>query len=338
MRSDEGLGGDRIRVGVIGAGFWGRNHARVFSEIPGVELKAIVDISEERAEQIARRYNVSSVYRDFRVLLDREEVDAVSICTPTVTHAEIAAECVRRGCAVLVEKPMAANLKEALEILDIVRSYNGRLMVGFIERFNPAVRYMLSALSDGVIGSPLTIAARRIGPWPQRIGDVGVVKDVAIHDIDLTHFFFKSLPTHLYATGGALRHSYEDYMQALLYFDEVRSASIEANWLSSKKKRDMRITGTEGVAHIEFLTGEVVIEKPELSLSPTISYTEPLKNELIYFVEQVQRSGEFTPGPVEGLASLAVSEAILSSMKKRATVSLDDFLSEWGFSLRGLKL
>ncbi|MCS7145235.1 MAG: Gfo/Idh/MocA family oxidoreductase [Nitrososphaerota archaeon] len=328
----------RVKIAVIGAGFWGRNHARVFSEIEGADLQAVVDIDASRAQQIAKKFNIPKIYTDYKRLLDAEELDAVSICTPTITHAEIALECIRRGCVVLVEKPMASTLREALEILDAVKSFRGKLMVGFIERFNPAVRYMLSAISEGVIGTPLTIAARRIGPWPQRIGDVGVVKDVAIHDIDLTHFFFGSMPTHLYATGGALRHSYEDYVQALMYFDDVRSASIEANWLSSKKKRDMRITGTEGVANIEFLTGEVIIEKPEHSISPTINYVEPLKSELTYFVEQLRKSGELAPGPVEGVLSLAVSEAILASMRSRATVYLDNVLGEWGISRSELKL
>ncbi|MEM2067323.1 MAG: Gfo/Idh/MocA family oxidoreductase [Nitrososphaerota archaeon] len=330
--------GDCVRIAVIGAGFWGRNHARVLSEIPSADLRAVVDIDLERAEQVARRFSVPQVHTDYRKVLDSGEVDAVSICTPTITHAEIALECVRRGLAVLVEKPMASNLKEAIEIYEAVRSFGGRLMVGFIERFNPAVKYMLSAISDGVIGVPLTIAARRIGPWPERIGDVGVVKDIAIHDIDLTHYFFGAIPTHLYATGGALRHSHEDYIQALMYFDEVRSASIEANWLSSKKKRDMRITGTEGVAYIEFLTGEVVIEKPDFSISPTINYIEPLKSELTYFIEQVSGPGELVPGPREGLLSLAVAEAILSSMNKRTTVTLEDVLGEWGLRERDLRL
>ncbi|GBC70278.1 scyllo-inositol 2-dehydrogenase (NAD(+)) [Candidatus Calditenuaceae archaeon HR02] len=332
------MGEAQIRVAVIGAGFWGRNHARVLSEIPKVELCAVVDVDVQRAEQVARRYNVPHVYKDYREILRGGVVDAVTICTPTITHAEIALECIRDGLAVLIEKPMAANLKEAIEIYDTAKSCGGKLMVGFIERFNPAVRYMLSALSDGVIGTPLTIAARRIGPWPERIGDVGVVKDIAIHDIDLTHYFFGSIPTNIYATGGALRHSYEDYVQALLYFDEVRSASLEANWLSSKKKRDMRITGTEGVAHIEFLIGEVIIEKPDYSISPTINYVEPLKSELTYFVEQLCASKELVPGPREGLLSLAVAEAILASMKSRRTISLEQVLGEWGISGREARL
>ncbi|MEM0444961.1 MAG: Gfo/Idh/MocA family oxidoreductase [Nitrososphaerota archaeon] len=322
----------RLKIGVVGAGFWGRNHARVLSEIESCEVRGIVDINVERAKNIAKRFNIPNIYTDFRALLDREEVDALTICTPTVTHAEIALECVKRGVAVLVEKPMASSLKEAVEILDTVKSFGGRLMVGFIERFNPAIRYTFSALSEGLIGTPLTIASRRIGPWPERIGDVGVVKDVAIHDIDLAHHFFGKIPLHLYATGGALRHSYEDYVQALMYFDEVRSASLEANWLSSKKKRDMRITGTEGVATIEFLTGETVIEKPDYSISPVINYVEPLKSELTYFVEALLNKEVLKPGPEEGLLSLVVAEAILTSMRTRSTVVIDDILGEWGLS------
>jgi len=322
--------GGRIRVAVIGAGFWGRNHARVFSEINDVELCAVVDIDVERAKQLAKRFNVPEVYGDYRRLLERGGLDAAVVCTPTATHAEIVLECLKAGCATLVEKPMASNLREAVEILDAVKSYGGRLMVGFIERFNPAVRYLYSRLLEGLIGSPIMISARRIGPWPQRISDAGVVKDVSVHDIDLTHFFFGSVPIHLYATGGAFRHTYEDYVQALLFFDDARSASLEASWISPRKKREMRIVGTDGAAHLEFLTGAVTIEKQDITYSPVIEYVEPLRSELAFFVESLHMSRRLEPGPIEGLLTLAVAEAILSSMRRRRVVTIDEVLDEWG--------
>ncbi len=325
-------GGEKLRAVVIGAGFWGRNHARVLSEIEDCELYAIVDIDLERAERVARRYGVTRVYRDYREVASREDVDLATICTPTVTHAAIARNLVENGIPVLVEKPLAGSLEEASSVADAVKSSGVPLMVGFIERFNPAVQYVLSALSDKMIGTPLTIAARRIGPWPERIGDVGVVKDVAIHDIDLTYFFFQEMPIYIYASGGALRHSYEDYMIALMSYEGGRAASLEANWLSSKKKRDLRITGTDGVASIEFLTGDILIEKPDYTISPTIKYVEPLKNELCYFVEKIRRGEEPSPGVKEGILSLAVAEGILISMRERRSVYVEDLIERWGVS------
>jgi UDP-N-acetylglucosamine 3-dehydrogenase len=325
-------GMDKLRAVVIGAGFWGRNHARVLSEIEDCELYAIVDIDLERAERVARRYGIRRVYRDFREVASREDVDFATVCTPTVTHASIARNLVENGIPVLVEKPLAGSIAEASSVADAVKSSGVPLMVGFIERFNPAVQYVLSALSDKTIGTPLTISARRIGPWPERIGDVGVVKDVAIHDIDLTYFFFQEMPIYLYASGGALRHSYEDYMIALMSYDGGKAASLEANWLSSKKKRDLRITGTDGVVSIEFLTGDILIEKPDYTISPTIKYVEPLKNELSYFVEKIKRGEEPAPGIKEGIISLAVAEGILISMRERRSVYVADLIERWGVS------
>ncbi len=321
---------DVLRVAVIGAGFWGRNHARVISEMEGCRLFAVVDVDLERASAVAKRYGVAKVYRDHRELVAGEKVDLATICTPSVTHAPIARDLLESGIPVLVEKPMAVNLEEAIGLADAAKTSGVPVMVGFIERFNPAVQYVLSALRDNVIGTPLTIAARRIGPWPERIGDVGVVKDVAIHDIDLTYYFFQEPPLHLYASGGALRHSYEDYMMALMSYEGGKSASLEANWLSSKKKRDMRITGTEGVISIEFLTGEVLIEKPDYTISPTIKYVEPLKNELTYFVETVTKGVDPAPGVREGLLSLALAELILLSIKTQRSISVQEVLDEWG--------
>ncbi len=321
---------DSVRVAVIGAGFWGANHARVLSEIDSVSLEAICDINIDRAKNVAKRYGIPHVFNNYSDLLKNDEIDAVTICTPSSTHAEICLEALARGKDVLVEKPIASTLNESIEIIDSARSSGRRVMVGFIERFNPAVEVAKEFLDAGRIGRPILIYGRRIGPWPERIGDIGVLKDTSIHDIDLSMHFFGLQPIYVYAAGGSLRHSNEDYIQALITFKDERSAILEANWLTPRKKRDLRITGTEGVIHVEFLSREVVIEKSEGAYVPTIPNTEPLKNELRYFITTLLKNEIPIPGCLEGARAMAVAEAILNSIATKKAICVLDILKEHG--------
>jgi len=319
-----------IRIGVIGAGFWGANHARVISELEGATLSAVCDINIERAKSIAKRYGVPRVYQHYVDLLRSDDIDAVTICTPSNTHAEICIEALSRGKDVLVEKPMAATLEESLRVIEAAKSSGRRVMVGFIERFNPAVEVAKEFLEMGRIGRPLLMYGRRIGPWPERIGDIGVLKDTSIHDIDLSLYFFGPKPLFVYAAGGALRHSKEDYIQALITFGDDRSAIIEANWLTPRKKRDLRITGTEGVIHVEFLNKEVTIEKSDGTYAPMTPNSEPLKNELKYFLTALVKNEDLSPGCLEGARAMAVAEAILQSISARKAICVSDILNMHG--------
>jgi len=138
-----------IRVGIIGAGFWGANHARVISELEGATLTAICDINIERAKSVARRYGAPYIFQNYVDLLRCDEIDAVTICTPSTTHAEICIEALSRGKDVLVEKPMASSLEESMRVVDAAKSSGRRVMVGFIERFNPAVEVAKGPSGEG---------------------------------------------------------------------------------------------------------------------------------------------------------------------------------------------
>lgn len=322
--------GGRVRIGIIGAGFWGRNHARVLSELEGASLEAVCDIDVERAREVAAKYRAARYYKDYMDVLKREDIDAVTVCTPSTTHASICLDALRSGKDVLVEKPMATNLAECVSIVDACRSSGRRLMVGFIERFNSAVRIAKEQLLQERIGRPLLIYGRRIGPWPERIGDVGVVKDTSIHDIDLAIHLFDEKPLVAYASGGSIRHNLEDYVHALISFRGERNAILEANWLTPRKKRELKITGTDGVIHIEFLSSEVVIEKSEGVYIPSNSPAEPLKAELQFFASSLQSGATLSPNEIDGTWAMAVAEGVLLSMRKKQPVYINDLLKEHG--------
>src|SRR3989338_5494709 len=174
-------------VAVIGVGSMGRNHARVFSELEGVLLKAVVDRDIDLARTVATRYRTNA-YCEYQEIFSSEEVDAVSIAVPSQFHKECAIFAMDRGKHVLVEKPIATDEMEALDILRCAELNGVKLMVGHIERFNPAVIELKRRLEKGEVGEIYKIDVQRIGPFPPRVTDMGVVVDLSVHDIDIISY------------------------------------------------------------------------------------------------------------------------------------------------------
>ena len=314
----------KLKIGVVGVGFWGSNHVRVLRELESVEMKAVCDIDLEKAKYVAKKFGVPNYYQNLDDMLNKEELDAVTVCTPSVSHAEIAVRILESGLNVFVEKPLASNPDGCLKIIDAAKSNNRFVMTGFIERFNPAVSKAIELLRAGEIGEVIMSHGRRIGWWPLRIGDVGVVKDTAIHDIDLTRYIFGQEPAGVYARGGSLRHRFEDHVQAIMTFeDELRVAFIEANWLTPRKKREMLITGNEGVISIQFLTQVISLEKADVVIEPILKWKEPLRIELSHFIESLLSRKKPLVDAIDGTKAVIIAESILESMKKNRPIEID---------------
>src|SRR5450756_1612736 len=181
-----------LRVGVVGVGVMGSNHARVFIGLPGIELVGVADPDRKQADFVARTLGCAAV-ADVGELLDLN-VDAITIAAPTHLHRDIALACTARGVHILVEKPIASSVEEGNEIINAARRAGVTLMVGHVERFNPAVEAIKEALRNEDI---LSIAITRVGPFPPRMSNVGVVIDLAVHDIDLIRWFTAVSYTHL---------------------------------------------------------------------------------------------------------------------------------------------
>ena len=312
----------RLGVAVIGAGFWGKNHVRVFSELQETQLVAVCDVDVEKAKAIAQQYGVDA-YSDSRKLLKRKEVKAVSICTWTTTHAAEAMRALRAGKHVLVEKPIASNIREARKIVKLAEQSDRHLMVGFIERFNPSVQRAKDMLRKGEIGELVSATATRVSQWPQRIGDVGVVKDYAIHEIDIMRKVFEEDPTKVYAMAGNLKHTkFEDYAQIMLTFKHGKTAFIEANWLTPNKIRRLTLTGSDAILSLNYLTQEVSIENLTRMLKPRYEWKEPLKLELQHFARSLLKDKEFEVTGMDGLKALMIAEAALKSSESGGMVNL----------------
>ena len=312
----------KLGVAVIGVGFWGKNHVRVFSELPGTQLIAVCDVDVEKAKAIAGQYGVEA-YSDSRKLLKRKDVEAVSICTWTTTHAPEAMRALRAEKHVLVEKPIASTIREARKIVDFAEQRDRRLMVGFIERFNPSVQRAKDMLRKGKIGELVSATAKRVSQWPERIGDVGVVKDYAIHEIDIMRKIFEEDPTKVYAMAGNLKHTkFEDYAQIMLTFKHGKTAFIEANWLTPDKIRRLTLTGSDAILSLNYLTQEVSIENLARTLKPRYEWKEPLKLELQHFVRSLLKDKEPEVTGMDGLKALIIAEAALKSSENGSAVKL----------------
>lgn len=318
--------GRPLRVGVIGAGVMGSNHARVYSHIPHVELVGIADPDSAHTDVIASMLGCA-VVPDAETLLDMG-VDAVSIAAPTHLHHDIALQCIKRGVHVLVEKPIASSVEEGRSIIAAARHAGVVLMVGHVERFNPAVESIKSAIQGEDI---LSIAITRVGPFPPRMSNVGVVIDLAVHDIDLICWFTDSNIIEVQPQLSNAVAEREDI--ALLQFRTSSGvlAHINTNWLTPFKARNVTIATRRKYVMGDLLTRQVTEcfgFQPDGSYSMrhlSVGHSEPLRSELVAFVTAVREGIPPAVTGEEGVASLEVAIRCLEDRAQTAPLRKGPF-------------
>jgi len=311
-----------LGVAVIGAGFWGRNHARNLNELSQTRLLAICDRDEKKAKAVAELFGVDT-YRDSSRMLARKDVEAVTVCTWSTNLAAEAMKALKAGKHVLVEKPMANSVNEAKRIVQLAKTKQRLLMVGFLMRFIPGLERIKQAVDKGEIGTVVYATARRVSQWPERIGDVGVIKDLAVHDIDVTRYLFDDEPVEVFAKAGNFRHKkFEDHAQVLVTFKGGKTAFIEANWLTPYKIRKLIVTGSEAIMTLNYITQEIMMETAGQTLAPRYEVKEPLKLELEHFAHSILDDKEPKITGVDGLKALQIAEAALKSSRAGTVVKL----------------
>ncbi|CEJ15027.1 Putative 4,5-dihydroxyphthalate dehydrogenase [bacterium YEK0313] len=301
-------GGASLRVGVIGCGVMGKNHARVFAELPGITLVGVADPDAEQVKFVTSRLGCGG-YSSLSALLDAG-IDALTIAAPTQLHTPIALEAIARGVHVLVEKPIAQSVEEGSRIIAAAEKAGVTLMVGHVERFNPAVQSIKEALAGEDI---LSIQITRVGPFPPRMSDIGVVIDLAVHDIDLIRWFTGSEISDIQPQTNSIHAAREDI--ALLQFRTASGvlAHINTNWLTPFKARTVHVATRN-----KYITGDLITRqvtecfdyKPDGSYSMrhlSVAYAEPLRAELLAFVEAVKSRTAPVVGGADGLASLDIA-------------------------------
>ncbi len=328
----------RLKVAVVGVGHLGKEHARIYAELSGVELVGVVDIQAKQAEKIARLYNTRS-FLDYKDII--AEVDAVSIAVPTKSHYSIAKDFLLHGVHVMIEKPMTGTVPEARELINISKEKGIILQAGYIERFNPAIIAIKKLLID-----PRFIECHRLSPFTFRSADIGVVLDLMIHDIDIILHITGSKVKKFDAVGVNVISDKEDIANVRIQFMNGCVANITASRVSLTPMRKMRLFSEDSYISIDYQKKDALIYKksPELTLKKlnisgmdvsTIadlkSYVfgdllkiehikmgdyEPLKKELESFVDCVIEHKEPIVSGEDGLKAIEVANEILHEIER----------------------
>jgi len=298
-----------LRVGVIGLGVMGKHHARIYSELPGVELIGIADQNGELASATAKEYGTKS-FTDYKQLIHLG-LDVASIVVPTSLHREVASAAADAGVNILVEKPIADTLSNAYEIVDRCKKSGVKLMVGHVERFNPIFPVIKKSIADlNVISIDIT----RVGPFPPRIKDVGVVIDMAVHDIDILRYLTNSEFRRVQSLmTRSLTKDRED--TALLSFEMENGilCHITTNWLTPFKLREITIAAKEKLVKgwpMEQKASEYERYREDGSYivkELPIPYGEPLKLEIGAFIKAVKSGDEPPVTGEDGIKALEVA-------------------------------
>lgn len=321
-----------VNVAVIGTGNMGKHHVRNYVEIPGVKLVAIADLNEQ-ARELATKFGCK-YYKDYNEMLDTEQIDAVSIAVPTFLHEKIALDVISHGKHVLLEKPIAPTIEAGKRIIAAARKHNVILMIGHIERYNPAILKLKDLIDAGTLGDIMSITARRVGVFPPQIKDANVIIDLGIHDIDIINYLYDSLPTEIYSNSGrALASSRDDYAEIFLKYGKA-SAFIQVNWITPVKIRNLAVTGSKGYAEMNYITqelimfatkqlkeqddfGEIIKFGTPIKLTVDVEKEEPLKKELTSFIDCVKNRRNPEVSPEQALDALNVATRCMSCNDKK---------------------
>jgi len=324
-----------MRVGVIGVGSMGQNHARVYSEI--AELVGIADPDLKAGGGASNRFNVS-YYTDAAHLF-KEELDAVSVCVPTEHHAKVALAAIKAGVSLLVEKPLAATVADATRIVDAAKNAGVTLAVGHIERHNPAIAVVKRHLQEGQYGDLVTATARRVSSFPGRVRDIGVVMDLGVHEIDILRYLVGAPVESVFALGGRKIHAaFEDHANILLRFQNGVHGFVEVNWLTPMKVRRLALTCLKNFVEVDYTEQSVTVSSSTLGpLDPFNLYQiplehhtqkihvrkeEPLKRELEDFLDAVQQKRPPLVSGEDALETLKVAIAATDSHRTGKLVPL----------------
>lgn len=313
--------GNGLKVGVVGTGGWGKNHLRVFSEL-GV-LACLCDIDPERAGQWSTKFDCRA-YTDLDKMLDSEKLDAVTICTPTTTHFDVASKVLIRKINAFVEKPMTANAADGAKLVEIAKDSGKFLTVGFIERFNPAVVNAKKAIKEKMLGEPLLLEFHRENKWAGRITDVGIVADTSVHDIDTARWLFDEEPRVVFArVGNVISEKREDFAAITLGFKDKKTAFIVSNWVTPKRLRQLSIVCAQGVITLDFVSQETKFDDARGTTIPRHDFREPLLAEMETILDCLKNNRAPLVKPKDGLNNTIVAEAALASSASGTPIFLN---------------
>jgi predicted dehydrogenase len=321
-----------LRVAVIGVGAMGRQHARVYADLPGVELVGVADADSIASASVVRRFG-GQAFIDYAEMLDTLRPDAVTIAVPTSMHRAVALEVIQRGIHLLIEKPLAFDIAEGEQVIAAAKLANVGLMVGHIERFNPSVIALRQHLGMGDLGRVFQVDAHRQGPFPNRVRDVGVVIDLAVHDLDVMRFVCDADISRVYAeTERHIHSTREDLLTGVVRLTNGAIGTLAINWLTPTKIRELFVTGERGMFRLDYITQDLYFYENATTsgaewqtlrvlrgvsegrmIRHVVAKEEPLRLELEAFCAAVRGGHEMPVGGSDGLKAVELAQALIAS-------------------------
>lgn len=308
----------KIRVAVIGAGKMGTYHARGLSKIPEVELVGVCDTNIWKAQLAAWQANAVAV-RDYKEVLGR--VDAVVVAVPTPLHHEVGSAVLSSGAHCLIEKPLAGSVEEAKALLALSEEKGLVLQVGHVERFNPAVLEAVQHIRD-----PRYITVERLGPYDPRMGHIGVVLDLMIHDLDILLTLVGSEVESIEALGAHLLSEHEDIANVRVRFKTGCVADLTASRISLAKSRKLRAFQKDSYVSLDYGAGSLKVYRKKTPvikslkdveiLAPKLTTTDPLRNEHLHFLDCIRHNRKPWPSGERGVEALKLALQIAEELER----------------------
>jgi predicted dehydrogenase len=329
-----------LKVAVVGAGSMGVNHLRVLKDFPEDQLTLVglaepVDAARTRA---MTRFQVPG-YADYRDMIKGTRPDVVSVVVPTHLHSDVASYALNAGIHVLVEKPIAPTVEEGRALIDLAAARGVKLAVGHVERFNPAVSELKKQLSVGHLGRIFYLHARRLGPFPPRIRDVGVILDLATHDVDVMRYLVGDEVSHLFAeTQQRVHETNEDLVLGLIRFANGVVGMLDVNWLTPTKVRELSVTGERGMYLVNYLTQDLYFYENDYTSTEfeslrrisgvsegtmtrlKLQKAEPLRLEYEDILAAVRDGKDLTVTGEDGLAVLQLAHQLIQAARSREII------------------
>jgi len=327
-----------MRLGVIGIGSMGKNHARVCSELNICKLVGVSDIDKRTVKKTADRFDVKPFY-NYKNLISK--VDAAVIATPTSTHYDIAMDFLKNGKHLLIEKPLCDDIEKAKSLVEKAEEEDLVLATGHIERHNPVVKSIKKSLEKGEFGKLITLTSKRVGTFPGQIHDVGVILDLGIHEIDIMRYLVGEVES-VYSQSGGFKQdiNFEDHANIILNFENGLSGVVEVNWLTPIKIRRLFLTCSDYFIETDYINQVITksssflgkVDESDLYNLPiesniqkiSLEKREPLKNEIEDFIDAIVNSREPLTTGMDGMMALKIATAAVLSSKEEKEIKIEE--------------
>ena len=320
---------NKLKTGVIGIGNMGKYHVRTYLEMKDVDLVSISDIDKNKYNELYKKFRDKckcKFYKDYKEMINKEDLDLVSIVVPTIHHKTVAIDCLNKKINVLLEKPIANNIDDAREIIEAAKKNKVILTIGHIERHNPSVLKLKEIIDSGELGTINSIIVRRVGVMPPQIKDANVIIDLSVHDIDVVNYLInKEKPNNICVSGGkALLQNRIDYADIFMKYNSI-SVLLQSNWITPVKIRKINITGSKGYAELNYITQELILFETEVTKIPTeyndfvikfgkpvekiinVEKEQPLKKEIRNIINTIKGKEKIRVSPEEALNALKIA-------------------------------